>query len=97
MVAKENRALNLRSANANRSVPRGSIASGQGRGYCPPMRAIKRACLRLGVVATISLLLAFVVMMFLVEAPQVGRWFAASAVVALASYVTALVAAHFEH
>ena len=60
------------------------------------MGSVRRACLRLGIAATISLLLALVVMMFLVEAPQVGTWFAASAVLAGTSYVTALVAAYFE-
>jgi len=60
------------------------------------MGVVKRACLRLGIAATISLLLAFGVMMFLVEAPQVGTWFMASAALAGAAYVTASVAAYFE-
>lgn len=60
------------------------------------MGSVTRACLRLGIVATISLLLALVVMMFLLEAPQVGTWFVASAVLAAVAYLTALVAAHLE-
>jgi hypothetical protein len=60
------------------------------------MGSVKRACLRLGAAATLSLLLALVVMMFLVETPQVGTWFAASAALAAGSYLTALVAAYFE-
>ena len=60
------------------------------------MGSVTRACLRLGIVATISLLLALIVMMFLLEAPQVGTWFVASAVLAAAAYLTAVVAAHLE-
>ena len=60
------------------------------------MHAIKRACTRLGIAATVSLLLALTVMMFLVEAPQVSTWFMASAVLAAAAYATALIAAYLE-
>jgi hypothetical protein len=59
------------------------------------MGAVQRACMRLGVAATVSLLLALVVMMFLVEAPQVGTWFMASAALAGSAYLTALVASYF--
>jgi hypothetical protein len=52
--------------------------------------------MRLGIAATISLLLALGVMMFLVEAPQVATWFIASAALAAGAYVTASVAAYFE-
>lgn len=60
------------------------------------MGSVKRACMRLGNAATLSLLLALAVMMFLVEAPQVGTWFMASAALAAGAYLTALIAAHFE-
>jgi len=60
------------------------------------MVSVKRACMRLGIAATISLLMALAVMLFLVEAPQVATWFAASAALAAGAYGTALVAAHFE-
>ena len=60
------------------------------------MGSVKRACMRLGIAATISLLLALGVMMFLVEAPQVATWFIASAALAAGAYVTASVAAYFE-
>lgn len=60
------------------------------------MGSVKRACMRLGIAATLSLLLALAVMMFLVEAPQVGTWFMASAALAAGAYLTALIAAHFE-
>lgn len=52
--------------------------------------------MRLGIAATISLLLALAVMMFLVEAPQVATWFMASAALAAAAYLTAVVAAYLE-
>ena len=60
------------------------------------MGSVKRACMRLGNAATVSLLVALGVMMFLVEAPQVGTWFMASAVLAAGAYATASVAAYFE-
>ena len=60
------------------------------------MGSVKRACLWLGIAATVSLLCALAVMMFLVEAPSVGTWFLASAALAAASYLTALIATHFE-
>lgn len=60
------------------------------------MEAVRRACMRLGIVATISLILALVVMMFVFEAPQVATWFLASAALAGGSFVAALVAALFE-
>jgi hypothetical protein len=60
------------------------------------MGAVKRACLRLGAAATMSLLLSLAVMMFLVEAPQVGTWFLASSALGGAAYATAVVAAYFE-
>lgn len=65
-------------------------------GIVHAMGSVRRACMRLGIVATVSLLLALAVMMFLVETPQVGRWFLASAALAAGAYLTALVAAHFE-
>jgi hypothetical protein len=52
--------------------------------------------MRLGIAATISLLLALMVMMFLVEAPQMGTWFMASAALAAGAYGSALIAAYFE-
>jgi hypothetical protein len=60
------------------------------------MAPIRRACLRLGVAATVSLLLSMTVMMFLVEAPQVSTWFLASASLAALSYGAALIARYFE-
>jgi len=60
------------------------------------MGSVKRACLRLGIAATISLLLALGVMMFLAEAPQVASWFMASAALAAGAYATASVAAYFD-
>lgn len=60
------------------------------------MGLVRRACVRLGIMATVSLLLSLAVMMFLVEAPQVATWFLASAALAGASYLVALVAAYFE-
>ncbi len=60
------------------------------------MGSVRRACMRLGAAATASLLLSVAVMMFLVEAPQVGTWFLASSALAGAAYATALVAAYFE-
>jgi hypothetical protein len=67
-----------------------------GVGIVLPMGSIKRACLRLGVAATVSLVCALAIMLFLVEAPQVGTWFLASAALAAASFLTAVIAAHFE-
>jgi hypothetical protein len=60
------------------------------------MGSVKRACLRLGIAATVSLLFALVVMMFLVEARPVATWFMASAALAGAAYLMALIAAYFE-
>ena len=68
----------------------------RGVGIVRRMGSVKRACLRLGIAATVSLLVALAVLMFLVEAPQVGTWFLASAALAAASFLTALIAAHFE-
>ncbi len=51
--------------------------------------------MRLGLAATISLLLATVVMMFVVEAPQVTTWFIASAALAGLSFGSAVVSAYF--
>lgn len=68
----------------------------RGVGIVRRMGSVKRACLRLGIAATVSLLLALAVLMFLVEAPPVGTWFLASAALAAASFLTALIAAHFE-
>jgi hypothetical protein len=47
--------------------------------------------MRLGLAATLSLLLALAVMTFLTETPQVGTWFMASAALAGGAYLTALV------
>ena len=58
--------------------------------------AIRRACLWLGALATVSLLLALAVMLFLYETPQTARWFLASAALAGVSYLTALLAARWE-
>jgi HD-like signal output (HDOD) protein len=60
------------------------------------MGTVRRACMRLGLAATASLLLSLVVMMLLVETPQIARWFLASAALAGLSYGAALLAAHFE-
>ena len=68
----------------------------RGVGIVRRMGSVKRACLRLGIAATVSLLVALAVLMFLVEAPPVGTWFLASAALAAASFLTALIAAHFE-
>jgi hypothetical protein len=67
-----------------------------GVGIVQRMGSIKRACLRLGMAATVSLLGALAIMLFLVEAPQIGTWFLASAALAGAAFLTALIAAHFE-
>ncbi len=72
------------------------LQAAKGVGIVRRMGSVKRACMRLGIAATISLLLALAVMMLLVEAPQVGIWFIASAALAAAAYLTALVAAYFE-
>ena len=58
------------------------------------MAPIQRACMRLGLAATVSLLLSMTVMTFLMEAPQVSTWFLASASLAALSYVAALVAGY---
>jgi len=60
------------------------------------MGSVKRACLGLGVAATISLLVSLVVMMFLFETPQIATWFSASAALAGLAFVSALIAHHFE-
>jgi hypothetical protein len=60
------------------------------------MSTVRRACMRLGIAATVSLFASFAVMMFLVETQQVAKWFLASSVLAGLSYAAALVAAHFE-
>lgn len=60
------------------------------------MGSVKRGCVWLGSAATVSLLVALAVMMFLVEAPQVGTRFLVSSVLAVSAYATALVAAYFE-
>ena len=52
--------------------------------------------MRLGMVATGSLLLSLGVLLFLVETPPVATWFMGSAGLAALSYGTAMVAAHFE-
>jgi hypothetical protein len=52
--------------------------------------------MRLGIAATVSLLLSLGVLMFLVETPPVATWFIASAALAALSYSAALVAAYFE-
>jgi hypothetical protein len=57
------------------------------------LAAIRRGCVRLGAVATASLLLALTTLMFLVEAPPVVTWFIASAALAGLCYAVALVAA----
>jgi hypothetical protein len=54
--------------------------------------SVARACLRLGIAATASLLLALLVLMFLFDTPAVGRWFLASAALAGLTFAAALVA-----
>lgn len=60
------------------------------------MTLVRRVCLRLGLVATASLLLSLIVMMFVVETPQVGTWFVLSALLAAGAYGTAVLAAYLE-
>ena len=83
-----NRDIDCRSADELQPV--------RGVGIVRAMDSVRRACMRLGIAATISLLLALAVMMFLVEAPQVATWFMASAALAAAAYLTAVVAAYLE-
>ncbi len=61
---------------------------------CSSMEAVRRACMRLGLAATISLLLATAVMMFVVEAPQITTWFVASAALAGLAFGSAVVTAY---
>lgn len=98
MVAKENCALNLSrfAAGDVRLRNAGQLQAPRGAGIVRRMGSVKRACLRLGIAATVSLLFALAVMMFLVEAPPVGTWFLASAALAAGSYLMALIAAYFE-
>ncbi len=65
-------------------------------GMVAPMGTVRRACMRLGIVATGSLLMSLAVMMLLVETPQIAEWFLASAALAGLSYAAALVAAYLE-
>ncbi len=60
------------------------------------MRSVKRACLRLGAAAAVSMVLALVVMSFLIEARPIATWFLASATLAGLSYAVAIVAGYFE-
>jgi hypothetical protein len=60
------------------------------------MSSVKRACLRLGAVAIVSMVLSLAVMSFLIEAQPVATWFLASATLAGLSYAVAIVAGHFE-
>ena len=60
------------------------------------MAAVRRACLALGIAATLSLLVALVVMMFLFETRPVATWFIASAALAGLSFGAALIAAYLE-
>ena len=60
------------------------------------MSAVRRACMRLGVMATGSLLLSVATLMFVVETLPVAHWFAASAALAALAYGAAIVAAALE-
>jgi len=82
-----------------------SIGPAYARGNCnlgalsiwsEAMAAVRRSCMWLGTVATVSLVLSLAVMLFLVETPQVATWFLASAALAAAAYLTALAVAYFE-
>ena len=102
MVAKEDCASNSRDvwSRSPRLVRRSrnadELQACRGVGIVRRMGSVKRACLRLGIAATVSLLFALAVMMFLVEAPPVATWFLASAALAAASYLTALIAGYLE-
>lgn len=60
------------------------------------MDSVRRACVRLGTVALLSVVLSLLVMLFVIETRQVARWFVASAALAGAAYVTAAVAAYLD-
>ena len=75
---------------------RRALQAAPGVDMVTPMATVRRACMRLGIAATGSLLLSLGVLMFLVETPPVATWFIASAGLAALSYGTAMVAAYFE-
>lgn len=60
------------------------------------MEAIRRGCVRLGVLSLISLLLSLLVLTLLVEAPAVLRWFAASAALCFLSFGAAVLIAYLQ-
>ena len=62
----------------------------------PSMAAVRRACMRLGNAATVSLLLSLIVLLLVDAAPSVARWFLASAALAGLSYATAVVTVYLE-
>lgn len=57
---------------------------------------MKRACLRLGAAAMISMVVSLAVMSFLVEAQPIATWFLASATLAGLSYAVAIAVGYFE-
>jgi hypothetical protein len=60
------------------------------------MSSVKRACLRVGAAAMISMVLALAVMSFLLEARPIATWFLASATLAGLSYAVAIAVGYFE-
>ena len=60
------------------------------------MAAVRRACVRLGVMAMASLLVSLIVLMFLVEAPIVVTWFIASAALTLLAFGSAAAVSFWE-
>ncbi len=55
-----------------------------------------RTFLWLGIAASVSLLLALAVMTLVVDAPQIARWFLASAIVAGVSFLAAVITSRWE-
>jgi hypothetical protein len=60
------------------------------------MNAVRRACMRLGNVATVSFSLSLAVMLLVDAAPTVAKWFLASAALAGLSYGTAILVAYID-
>ena len=60
------------------------------------MASVRRGCTVLGVAATCAALLVLGVMLLFVEAPQLMRWFLASAALAASAFAVALLAAYLE-
>lgn len=67
-----------------------------GLGMVRFMNAVRRACMRLGNVATASFLLSLAVLLLVDAAPAVAKWFLASAALAGLSYATAILAAYID-